>query len=387
MIVFTIAGMIFIACFTVHANAKVTKPKGRPLREIVAEKLPDQNVYIGATAQYGELTGPVESILKQQFSYITPANDFKQTHVHPQPDKWYWKNPDGWIEYAKKNKQTIRIHGPISPQCSRWAKDDKRTAEELKKNLYEYMTALCKRYNGNPSVRWMDVVNETVENTGKWKMPEPGSGSWENPWPKIGFEKNIPDKFPALSDGVPLYIIQAFEIANKEAPDIRLVINQHGDLNDAVWNRVKDLVLYLRSRGLRVDGIGWQGHVKYSQDSNWSMNSPNIRFLGDLITWAHVNDLEFHVTENNIHDRADQPDKQTHYAHILGNILKTVLAKRDTGVVTWNLWGLQDRPHYRNNKLVIRGFWDEKFRPKKSYYNVQRILGNLPDTSQKELPK
>lgn len=242
------------------------------------------------------------------------------------------------------------------------------------------MTALCKRYNGKPNVRWMDVVNETVDNSGKWMMPKPGSDSWENPWPKIGFERNIPDKFPALSDGVPLYIIQAFEIVNKESPDIKFVINQHGNLNDKVWNRVKELVLYLRSRNLRVDGIGWQGHVKYSSDSNWSMDSPNLRFLGDLITWAHENDLEFHVTENNIHDLADQPDKQNHYAEIIGNILRTVLAKRDTGVVTWNLWGLHDRPHYNQKKLVIRGLWDEKFRPKKSYYEVQQILEDLPDT-------
>ena len=37
-----------------------------------------------------------------------------------------------------------RLHGPISPQCSKWAKDDSRTAEELKQNLFEYMTAQCK---------------------------------------------------------------------------------------------------------------------------------------------------------------------------------------------------------------------------------------------------
>ncbi len=370
---------IFIVCFTAYANAEVITPKGRRLRQIVAEKLPDKKVYIGAAVQYKELTGPVGSILKQEFSYITPANDFKQTYIHPEPGKWNWNYPDGWIKYAKENKQTIRIHGPISPQCSRWVRDDKRTAEELKKNLHEYMTALCRRYNGKPNVRWMDVVNETVSNSGEWMMPRPGSDSWENPWGKIGFEKNIPARFPALSDGVPLYIIQAFEIANKEAPDIKLVINQHSVLNDKIWNRVKDLVLYLRWRGLRVDGIGWQGHIKYSHASNWSMDSPNICFLDELITWAHENSLEFHVTENNIHDLAGQPDRQDHYAEIFGNILKTVLAKRDTGVVTWNLWGPRDRPHHRENKIVIRSFWDEKFRPKKSYYKAQQILGNLPD--------
>lgn len=369
---------IFIVCLTVCANAEVVKLRGRRLRQIVAEKLPDNNVYIGAAVQYDRLNSPVGVILKHEFRYITPENDFKQSYVHPEPGKWKWEYPDGWVKYAKENNQTIRIHGPISPQCSRWVRDDKRTAKELEDNLSEYMTALCQRYNGNANVRWMDIVNETVGNNGEWMMPQPGSNSWENPWPKIGFEKNIPARFASLSDGVPLYIIQAFEIANKKAPDIKFVINQHGDLNEKVWARIKDLVLYLRSRGLRVDGVGWQGHIRKADSSQWSMDGQNIRYLGSLISWAHENDLEFHVTENDIFDVVGQPDKPDQYADIFGNILETVLSKRDTGVVTWNLWGLYDRPHFRQKDIDIKGLWDERFVANKSYYKLQGILENLP---------
>ncbi len=375
---------IFIACFNFYVTAETVTPKGRRLRQILAEKLPDGNVHVGATTSFTQLKGPAGDILRQEFGYITPENDFKQHRVHPAPGKWDWKYADGWVKYAEENNQLIRIHGPISPQCSPWAKGDDRTKSELEENLREYMTALCKRYNGKKSVRWMDVVNETVDRSGQWMMPLPGNNKWENPWPKIGFENDIPSKFSALGGSVPLYIIQAFEIANKNAPDIKLVINQHGEMSDKIWNRVKDLVRYLRGRGLRVDGIGWQGHIREVKAADWSMDSENIRFLGRLITWAHKNELEFHVTENNIFDRLGQSDKQGEYSEIYGNIIKTVLSKRDTGVVTWNLWELEDQRHYKNKKLVVRSFWDRKFRPKRSYYKTQQILESLPNPKPKE---
>ena len=34
-----------------------------------------------------------------------------------------------------------------------------------------------------------------------------------------------------------------------------------------MWNRVKETILYLRSKGLRVDGIGWQGHLGLSRST------------------------------------------------------------------------------------------------------------------------
>ena len=89
--------------------------------------------------------GSLGQILAREFSYITPANDFKQSHIHPEPGIWRWEYPDAWVAFAEKHNQVIRIHGPISPQCSKWAMADDRTAEELEQNLKEYMTALYSR--------------------------------------------------------------------------------------------------------------------------------------------------------------------------------------------------------------------------------------------------
>ena len=106
-------------------------PSGERLRSLVEKNFPDGNVFIGATTSFKASSGPLGEILAREFSYITPANDFKQTQVHPEPGKWNWENSDGWLKFAKKHNQIIRVHGPISPQCSKWAKADNRTAERL----------------------------------------------------------------------------------------------------------------------------------------------------------------------------------------------------------------------------------------------------------------
>ena len=43
-------------------------------------------------------------------------------------------------------------------------------------------------------VKWMDVVNETVEEMENG-LEKPGNDKWENPWTQIGLNE----------DGIPLY--------------------------------------------------------------------------------------------------------------------------------------------------------------------------------------
>ena len=348
---------------------------GVPLRDILKENFPNGNVYIEATSMSPQ--GPQAQILAREFGYITPANDFKQTKIHPEPGKWQWEKPDRWVEFAEQNNQVVRTHGPISPQCSRWAMADNRTAEELQQNLEEFMTALCKRYNGNENILWMDVVNETVNPDGSWKKAEPGT-KWEMPWEKIGYEKT-PAKFKHLGGKIPKYIIQAFRIANKHAPNIKLVINQHQGLQKPAWDKLKDTVLYLRSIGCRVDGVGWQAHIKLIRDepSQWETGAVNLTQLSELVSWMHEHDLEFHVTENNLHVKPKDEGNVDEHAAIFSGILRTLLEKRHTGVVTWNLWDIKDVKHYANNNIKI-GLWDRNLQPKKAYFEFQQLLENPP---------
>ena len=106
--------------------------------------------------------------------------------------------------------------------------------------------AQCQRYDVFDHVKWMDVVNETVTTRGRWFGPKQGTDSWENPWTIIGYDETHP-LMP------PLYIKIAFEIATQHAPNTKLIINQHGGMEDRMWLTIKDLVtIYVRRA--QVDG-------------------------------------------------------------------------------------------------------------------------------------
>ena len=41
------------------------------------------------------------------------------------------------------------------------------------------------RLNDEKTVKWMDVVNETVLRNGEWFKEKPGDSAWENPWTQM----------------------------------------------------------------------------------------------------------------------------------------------------------------------------------------------------------
>lgn len=318
-----------------------------PLRTLV-EKLNVENFYLG-TANHARLIGQLSTeIADREFAYITPSNDFKQSYIHPQFDRWRWEMPDAYVAHAAAQGQLIRIHGPISPQCSPWAREDNRTPAELSRMLDEYLTALCQRYANTPNVRWMDVVNETIcpevvkgggegfadKYPGDWFSPRKGTDKWENPWTIIGTDEES-------SLRVPLYIDRAFELANRHAPRLKQIINQHGQFEAVVWEKMKALVGYLRTdRGRRVDGLGWQAHI----NTGWEQTPGNVERLDAVIKWCHANGLEFHITEMNVWIKPDAATTLTEaeQADTYAAVLRVLLKNRSSGVVGLNFWNVCD---------------------------------------------
>jgi endo-1,4-beta-xylanase len=341
-------------------------PNGRRIRKIVAEKYPDGNVYIGGTTGWGKRPGGSGVTIDREFSYVTPENDFKQAMINPKPGVWKWENADNWVKHCAEMKQVVRMHGPISPQASKWAQEDSRTPEELENCMTEFMTKLCLRYDKYPHVKWLDVVNETVLDNGKWFGPKPGVDEWQNPWPIIGFDQSDPLKPPK-------YIKLAFEIATKHAPNTKLIINQHGGMNDKAWKKIKALVIYLRKNGCRVDGIGWQAHV----DVGWEKKANNMKKLGELIDWAHANELSFHITENNIWLKGEKKDYEAQ-AVSFAAIMRTLLEKRHSGVVTWNVWNLSDGDAWPEMEQYDGCLFERGYTVKPAYYAIQDVLENPP---------
>ena len=318
--------------------------------------------YIGATLNHSQINTNVSKLFLSEFTYSTPENCSKQAQIHPEPGIWRWEKLNNYLKFAKENNITLRIHGPISPQASRWAKNDIRTKGELLNNLNEFFTALCIKINDETSVKWMDVVNETVSRNGEWFAEKPGDKKWENPWTQIGLN----------DDGIPIYILRAFEIANKYAPNVSLVYNQHGGMEPLMWKRVLETILYLKENGYRVDGIGWQAHLKDFE--KLALNKEKLDFFTSLIDWSHRNGLDFHVTEMDYRINKDNPSNKDlqRQAAAYSNIIKILISRKDNGVVTFNTWGMVDRPGEHTNEN--RFLFDSNLKPKPAVFAIKKAL-------------
>jgi endo-1,4-beta-xylanase len=340
---------------------EVAVPSGPRLREI-APSGGKFSLLVGGSISAPLLGSPAETILNREFRFITPANAFKQTSIHPKPRKWNWKKADMWVDRCEERGEIMRLHACVSPQCSAWAEEDSRTPAELQQVMEEYVESVCKRYNDRKHVRWIDVVNETVTRKGEWFGPRPGVGKWQNPWTQIGFDESHPLR-------PPLYIKRAFEIAGEHAPNIKLLFNQHGGMEPEAWRKVRATVLYLREKGIRIDGIGWQCHI----DSGFEKDPKNMQRLNTLIQWAHGNELEFHITENTVWMRdGETPTDLNAQADTYAAIIRTLLSHSKNGVVTWNVWQMRDTDTQRNG--LMGTLFDKGGRPKPSYYAVQQEL-------------
>lgn len=368
-------------CFADGNKNKVPSDEDLTIRQIMEKYYTESNFYFGCISKaiYLNNDNPDVAFYLNEFSYNVPENEFKQSGVYPYPNSnWSDDKYLGLIELARQNKQMIRAHAPISPQCSRWAKADDRTPEELKNVMVHYMDNISKAIEANHDViKWMDVVNETVVNgnisdaeyqykTGDWFGPLTGDERWQNPWTAIGYESDSQFK-------VPTYIKLAFEIANKNAPNIKLLYNQHGGMEEAAWDKIKKTVLYLRNKGLRVDAIGWQAHIPYG----FEKVDGNMAKLNDLIEWCYENNLEFHVTEIDIKmgksvNGINFTEKAKEVADTYGAITEAMVKKIGKGAVSINCWAMKHRR--RDTEGSFAGLFDDELKPTPAYYRIKKIL-------------
>jgi len=362
-----LAFVVLAATCCLGQDSVAPAPKGKRLRQIVKENFKEDSVLVGAAIGSGLLrknpTG--RTVFGREFSYVTPENDFKHMTIRADPNAWQWSQADAWVDHVVENRQVLRMHGPIGPQCSRWAKDDARTARELESELKVFIKELGARYGRQRNFRYYDVVNETVFR-GKWHTDKPGDREWECPWFKIGQDSD-PQR-------TPLFIAMAFEVAGRSMPGVRFIYNQdEGPERTDSWDLIKKTIAYLRQKNLRVDGIGWQAHV----DAGWE-TPEHMRELRNLIAWAHAQKLEFHVTEASVFLKRGASEEQLKaQAKTYAAILRALLEKRGTGVVAWNTWHVTDAIGWHVEWLP--SIFDAQFRPKPAYYAVQEVLLSQKD--------
>ncbi len=230
--------------------------------------------YIGAALSLNQISGNEPNALalvEKQFNSITPENILKWEEIHPEPNKYNFEPADRYVAFGQKNKMFVVGHTLVwFYQTPDWVFQDESgkplDREALLKRMKEHIFTVMGRYKGR--IHGWDVVNEAITADGQFRKCK---------WLDIIGED---------------YVLKAFEYARQADPSAQLYYNEYDLVKQPKCEAVIRLIRDLQSKGVRIDGIGIQGH--------WFLDYPSIEELETSILSLSKLGVKLMVTEMDI---------------------------------------------------------------------------------------
>jgi endo-1,4-beta-xylanase len=211
-----------------------------------------------------------QDIVVKHFNTITLENSMKAALINPKPGEFNFEPADAFIDFGKKNNMFIIGHTLAwHNQTPDWFFQDEngkaKAKEEVAQRLHYHIKAIAGRYAGK--VHAWDVVNEVIDDDGSYRPTK---------WVKgIGSG----DEFVKL----------AFKYAAQYAPNTELYYNDFNAWRPTKRDGIVRMVKMLQDAGIKVDGIGIQGH--------WGLNYPKTTYIEQAIDAYAALGLKVMITE------------------------------------------------------------------------------------------
>ncbi|MFY7814808.1 MAG: endo-1,4-beta-xylanase, partial [Chryseobacterium taeanense] len=303
--------------------------------------------YIGTAMSLPQINGTdvkSDQIITSQFSSIVAENCMKSMFLQPQEGKFFFDDADRFVAFGEKNKMFIIGHTLIwHSQLPKWFFVDKDgkdvSAEVLKQRMKNHITTVVSRYKGR--VKGWDVVNEAIMEDGTYR--------------KSKFYEILGEEF------IPL----AFQYAQEADPNAELYYNDYNEWFPEKVKTVINIVKKMKSRGIRVDGVGMQTHV--------GLDTPKLaEYEKALVDYAaagvkvNVTEMEISAlpspwgTSANVSDKVEYEAKMNPYTKGLpGNVQKDwenryldffrLFIKHQDKIRRVTLWGVTDNQSWKND--------------------------------------
>jgi endo-1,4-beta-xylanase len=305
-------------------------------------------------------------LVPEQFNAITPENIMKAEVIHPQWDVYNFELADKIVEYGQKNGIKVNGHTLVwhsqLPGFVRRMKD----ADSVRQYLVNHITTVATRYNGK--VFSWDVVNEALEEDGSYRK-------------SIFLQKLGED-----------YIVEAFRLAQKAAPQTELYYNDYNIEQPKKRAGAIAIVKKIQAAGVRIDGVGIQGHWKTGKVPFADIEA-SIKEFGALGVKVMFTELDLSVLPNpwdiqgaDVNQRAAARPEMNPYpnglpdslmkrqAHDYAQLFALFLKYKET-VSRVTFWGVNDGQSWLNG-WPIPGrtnyplLFDRQFKPKPAFYEV-----------------
>lgn len=209
-------------------------------------------------------------IVVKHFNTITVENVMKAALINPQPGVFNFKPADDFVAFGEKHKMFIVGHTLVwHNQCPAWfftnAQGKPNTKEEQIERLRSHIETVAGRYAGR--VHAWDVVNEVIAEDGSYRPT-----TWVN----------------AFGNGDTL-VKYAFKFAAQYAPSTELYYNDFNAWRPSKRDGIVRLVKMLQKEGIRIDGVGIQGH--------WGLNYPKTKYIEQAIDAYAACNVKVMITE------------------------------------------------------------------------------------------
>jgi endo-1,4-beta-xylanase len=323
------------------------------LRGLASPKGRSFGVSVDATF-FGATPAAYDAVVAREFNLIVAGNVMKWSSIHRDSRYSYrWTNPDTMVAFAQANGMKVRGHTLVwYQQNPTWLTSTTWDPETLRVVLKEHIDSVVGHYKGKV-LAW-DVVNEAF-NDGSGSLRVTGS-----PWATT------------LGAG---YIDLAFQEARAADPATLLFYNDYnletpGLKQDSVFARISGM----KSRGIPIDGIGFQAHFQVNADAT---GVPSKETLVATFNRFAALGLKIHITELDIRVRTPGATSAELAAQSQGftNITAACLAvPACEGIVVWGLndgesWVPGTFPGYGQALL-----FDDSYSRKATYNAVSSAL-------------
>ncbi|MDX8339605.1 endo-1,4-beta-xylanase [Draconibacterium sp. IB214405] len=261
-IIMLLAG--FIASCSNRTQTQSEKPA--TLKEALAG-----NFYIGTALNEWQITGKDTAgvkVIKEQFNAIVAENCMKSEEIQPIEGEFDFSLADQFVDFGEQNDKFITGHCLIwHSQAPSWFFSDENgedvSREVMVERMKNHIYTVVGRYKGR--IKGWDVVNEAFLEDGSWRTSK--------------FYQIVGEDFIKL----------AFQFANEADPDAELYYNDYNEWYPGRRDAVVQMVRDFKAEGIRIDGIGMQGHI--------GMDGPSIDEYEEAINAYAAEGMKVMITE------------------------------------------------------------------------------------------
>lgn len=344
-------GFITILCFSFFGGCQKTDFGSCNTEEALYQ---NANFPIGTAVSPIEIESNEEyaNIVKTQFNGITPENAFKMDALQVIEGVFSFSEADSIVAFADRHRMRLHGHALVwHNQLPAWINNYSGSKSDWILILEKHVKTVVGHF-GNTVTSW-DVVNEAFEDDGSLR---------KNIW----FE-NIGED----------YIELAFKFANEVNKDALLFYN---DYNIAQKTKkceaIVEYLRVLRSKGIRIDGIGMQMHIHLSYPSNAKIGSA-FNAISEADFLVHISEIdislntsgEMRLTENKLQK---QGEKMFDVVSAYRNIPK----EYQFGIT---VWGVSDADSWITtyfDRIDYPLLFNEQYEAKPMYCGFKEALAN-----------